>query len=299
MGCDVHKPFANNKKSIKSDNVICEYNMDKLFQIKSMLEYEKSIQLRLAEVCSPLGLLGISYFSYAKLCKDQQFFRIGNNGAYNKLYAELELFNHPQAFRGLACADIFCRESETKLFFWNAGDNVLSHLRISVDVWNGVTIYCTNKEYIEIWAFGGTPQDTQLPNFIVNNMDVINRFMMYFKDKAKDIIDISDRFKTIEVPFHSACHKSYETDLKALDEFIQRISPNKYYISKGAHEFSLTLREMECLIHKNDGLTAKEIARRLDISFRTVESYFNNIKTKSGLENINQILAACRKEGLF
>ncbi len=263
---------------------------------KALLDYDRSVQSKLDEICAPLKLLGISNFSYAKVTKEKQLLRMGTYAPYTDLYFKLELFNHPQNCRGLANPKTFEIEEQTRIFIWNTGDLALGQLRLNVDMWNGANIYYTNKEYIEAWSFGGTPEDTRLPNFIVNNMDVLQRFMAYFRTAAKDLIDNS---KTIDVQFANAITPAFDSDLKALDEFMKLISTNKYLITKGSNEFYLTIREMECLLLRNQGLTAKESARKLNVSYRTVETYLNNIKIKSGVDNLNQLLSICRGEGIL
>lgn len=48
---------------------------------------------------------------------------------------------------------------------------------------------------------------------------------------------------------------------------------------------SLTPREIECMHGIMRGLTAKEIAITLNISYRTVELHINNIRKKLGSKN--------------
>ncbi len=49
--------------------------------------------------------------------------------------------------------------------------------------------------------------------------------------------------------------------------------------------FPLTRREREILSHLSDGLTSKEIAQQLDISYRTVEVYRAKLLRKFGVNN--------------
>ncbi len=49
------------------------------------------------------------------------------------------------------------------------------------------------------------------------------------------------------------------------------------YILDGAH---LTSREVQCLRLLQQGKTAKQTAKELHLSYRTVESYLDNIKVK-------------------
>ncbi|MFI4955545.1 MAG: helix-turn-helix transcriptional regulator [Gammaproteobacteria bacterium] len=53
----------------------------------------------------------------------------------------------------------------------------------------------------------------------------------------------------------------------------------------------LTLREEQCLQHVLIGRTAKETAKTLGISYRTVEDYLNNLKIKFNCHKKRELLA--------
>ena len=122
---------------------------------------------------------------------------------------------------------------------------------------------------------------------------------MYFKSTAKDIIDISDKNKTIDIAFHDIKLNPHKADPEKVLEFNKKIFSKKYSLSTGHKEFNLTLREIECLLYKSQGLTAKQIARACNISPRTVETHFNKILFKSGLGHMNQLINLCKEEGLL
>lgn len=273
--------------------------MNRFDQAKALLDYDRAVQSKLAEICEPLKLLGVSNFSYAKITKDKKLFRIANHQGYTDLFYKLEIFNHPQNSRGLMTASAFQQEKQTSLYVWNESNYSLSGLRRQVGMWNGANIYHTMEDYIEAWSFGGTLEDTFLPDLIINNMKLLNKYCAFFKSAAGDLIDISDRCKTIDIKFHDVDSCTMNLNQERRDKFNQLISTNRYLISLGINKFYLTAREIEQLSYKNQGLSAKEIARKLNISYRSVESSFDRIKNKSGLGSIKQILAICKGEGLL
>jgi DNA-binding CsgD family transcriptional regulator len=52
----------------------------------------------------------------------------------------------------------------------------------------------------------------------------------------------------------------------------------------------VTKREIECAHRLIDGLTAKETARLMNISHRTVEKYIENLKYKLQCRNLKQLI---------
>lgn len=60
---------------------------------------------------------------------------------------------------------------------------------------------------------------------------------------------------------------------------------------KNTLEQIITKREKECLFWLSNGLTAKEIAREMHISHRTVEDHINNIRLKTNLQRRSHLIA--------
>lgn len=92
-------------------------------------------------------------------------------------------------------------------------------------------------------------------------------------------------------------YKSYYTDEKmGLTKFIEAIGLSDYLEGK-----TLTPREFECLLILSKGLSAKEMARVLNLSSRTVENHIMNIKEKfevsSNIELLSIFLSCYRLEG--
>lgn len=64
---------------------------------------------------------------------------------------------------------------------------------------------------------------------------------------------------------------------------------------KNQKDSVVTKREFECMFWLSNGLTAKEIAREMDISSRTVESYMKKIRLKTNLHRRSHIISFYRK----
>lgn len=67
-------------------------------------------------------------------------------------------------------------------------------------------------------------------------------------------------------------------------------SPHDQSIKLNLGSVSLTSREQECLEFTVKGFTAKEIAKKLSISSRTVEEYLNQIKNKLNVSTKQQMI---------
>lgn len=77
---------------------------------------------------------------------------------------------------------------------------------------------------------------------------------------------------------------------------------DKVKSSKGYLNFTngcLTKRESDILKHIILGYSAKEIAKILNISFRTVESYMNSLKLKLHCNSKGEVILMAIKSGLI
>jgi DNA-binding CsgD family transcriptional regulator len=263
---------------------------------KASLDYNRAIQSKLAEILEPLQLIGISNFAYVKITQDDQF-RIGNHEGYTNKWYELEIYNKAATLNRLAENHRDGDAVRINSYLWNTDGNSLAQVRREVNMWNGASLYTNHGDYLEGWSLGGTLEDTQLSHLIINNLCLINKFMHYFRSAASDLISLEDRSVLLDLV--KADQDQTQGEAKKLEEFARRIELHKYFLKNGNQEFTISSREMECLRQKDMGLSAKEMARVMGISYRTVESYFENIKIKSGLGNVSQVLAICRDEGLL
>jgi LuxR family quorum-sensing system transcriptional regulator SolR len=265
-------------------------------QAKALFDYNWSIQPRLNELCEPLKLFGITNFAYVQITRDNRCFRIGNHSEYTKIFFETECYNRYDINRW-DCS--VTKENSTRSYIWNVDPSGCNaDARLSAGIWNGITIYRKINGLKEVWAFGGTLQDNNLPFFFLNNLDLLLKYMTYFKSESQDILDLSDKSKSIQITLNEQ-DPSFILDGGQFESFNKKIQIRRYLLEANEGKFWLTAKELKCLVYKNQGLSAKEVARVLDISNRTVETHLDNIKIKSGMENVSQVLSLCKSEGLL
>lgn len=77
-----------------------------------------------------------------------------------------------------------------------------------------------------------------------------------------------------------SCFKMQNTNLFILKDHLEINRPGFYEIGGLYDKYNLSSRESECLFFLIRGYTAKEIARRLNLSAKTIEYYIDQIKSK-------------------
>jgi DNA-binding CsgD family transcriptional regulator len=97
------------------------------------------------------------------------------------------------------------------------------------------------------------------------------------------------------------------------DEFQQLLGRHKAELHLGAFHFhdaieritapargaNLTPRERTCLLFSSQGMSAKEIARALELSPRSVKFHHDNARVKLGATNLKQAISTATCIGLI
>lgn len=143
--------------------------------------------------------------------------------------------------------------------------------------------YCKHqKEFCHIFGFATSQKNLPMMTIYLNNIHLLHQFTEHFLERVT-----SFPFETFKVELPQLVGPSFFT-FDGSHRFPHRKS--SLMKSLGYDLSSLSTREKECLELFLKGKTAKETASLLNLSRRTVESYFENIKDKLGCFSKAEIL---------
>lgn len=144
---------------------------------------------------------------------------------------------------------------------------------------HGVSFIDQQQNYYDLYNFAGPADKPQMINFYLNQKEMLLSFVHFYKAKAHTLIRQADRSR-IMLPLRNIPVEDYEKT--RYESFLSRISDHRFYLEElsGVH---LSEREMQCLKAYIHGYSAKQIARNLALSPRTIEFYLANVKAKLGL----------------
>ncbi len=151
--------------------------------------------------------------------------------------------------------------------------------------YNGIIFEKVNSEYIEFFGFASPNECT--PVEFCSNKKLLNQFILYFKDKARDIL------KTIEkepICFPKSRFLNIEDSDQPYTEFCQAIRIRKLPLRFRTQEVIFSQREFDILSLLVKGKTMREIASILKISPRTVETYIYTAKDKTNTFTTSRLL---------
>lgn len=217
-------------------------------------------------ICSPLNRIGIDYASYTRVYRDGRRAYLSTR----EDVVELTLTNTDYV---LPCANETHPDNYPgeQMVVWSTLPNQI-HYRNVADrgIKNGIYLFTgSNDEYYESFGFATSTGSESIINQYANNLNLIKLFTDKFKDKTVDIIHKLKQFNFI-LPFNNIKTPNYHSL-----ELEKSLHPN----------FLITRRERECAYLFLAGLSAKEIAKEINLSFRTVEHYLQHLKERLKCKN--------------
>lgn len=241
------------------------------------------------QICNPLKKIGIHGFIFIRHYQDNTFLDFSNQLEWSTYFLSRYLEKKYQP------ADInnhMFIEDGVSLWTLNPDNIVWQEGQKYFEFGNGISISQNHPQYHDIYCFYARARDQHMNRFYINNLDVLKLFITYFKEKARDIINKSNKNRFLTPDIY---HSNY--DDKNPDQsnvcLVKRYMTNQQklsYRSIKEEQGLLTLREMQCLQLCAHGLSAKQIADNLSISNRTVEARIKSARDKLGCKNICELI---------
>lgn len=222
-----------------------------------------------------LSIFKVEFFSYTRFYFDYTTVSMQTHTNWYEYFLKKEVPGSANVFNLMTgCnlwSQLFPTQAMNDAYNFNIGDGILFSYR-----------YHT---YIELISFATKKEDIPALNILLSNIDMLEKFIVYFKEQGSNLI-IKAENERIIVPEVMRGFDTTNTNLKLNSKrrafFLETIG-------YGSKLKNLTKREKEVLYSSSHGMTAKEIARKLHISPRTVETHIDNMKVKLSCQNKMQL----------
>jgi len=207
---------------------------------------------------------GIKHFHYNKVFKDGRYVHFVDDEEYAEFFTN-EIDDVPAVFEN-------AYHQNFREFIWPQKklEGFLLKLQ-NYKICNGFSLARFYENYYEAWSFSTDSENTDIINTYVNKIDELKCFSVYFNNIFASVVKEAEKtpgqFKN-----YNFAHQNYweGANTSALNlPFVVNEQP-----------VYLTFRELGCLQLVSEGLSMKEIAKKLNLSSRTVEFYLNNVKQK-------------------
>ena len=141
---------------------------------------------------------------------------------------------------------------------------------------HGITLFNNQKSYIEIMHFATTRDKESIVNWYINNLDLLKRFGLFFRNEAEELIN-----KSLSTsPVHHKPIEPQELENLSKSSLLAKTKLNSWKLGQEYNNAELSKREVACLYGIIHGKTSKQIAQEINISPRTVEAYTIKLKKK-------------------
>ena len=268
---------------------------------KNVYQYQLTVHEKFQEIYRPLLGLGMKGFDYYKIFSNGSYLALMHNLEFSRVYLDTirdvgltftNEFNQIQKGKAYYI-NIFLKDIEQ----FNKAKDPIPYLLYDFNMKN-IFVICklNNLEYVECYAFYMPYEGVGFHNFSLGNLPFLEHFCNYFNERAKDLIDSSDKTKLGVFDqifkFDQTSQKGFLS--KNIQKFLQETSLEKRNLKIREKDIFFTKRETECLEFLSLGKTTKEIARILDLSPRSVDFYFQNLKKKTGLSRRKLVIYLTR-----
>lgn len=266
-------------------------------QIEKHLYCSRAFSKQLANAVEPLFSHSlVKYFSYNRYFRNQSW--IG-------LYTDTEPVEKSLA---MDCGPLFLDEKgvniDPGIYFHGDLKETLKSKVLATDVdrffaqegntkgqvvvQNGLLIIRTSETYDESFYFSLLDCSISASRvYYHQSLNILKKFCLYFLHKCKDLIEEAHKRK-ISFCVPSSSDELFPQLFWKDDEASSNknwFDNKKFCIGTGFGDAYLSPQELNCLRLIAGGHTYNDIALHLDLQFRTVESYVQNLKNKLTAES--------------
>jgi LuxR family quorum-sensing system transcriptional regulator SolR len=248
--------------------------------------YNESVSGLLKDIVDPLfRYSGISHFCYNRFMHGSRYMTLAVDANLTTHCLSKELDQY------LLFENIIIPKNSKRVVFWDVQqDNALLEACRSFNYCHGLSIFVRHEKEIEAWSFATDKDNAEINQFYINHQSLLDEFILYFQEKAMDIINPSDQGKL--AIYKDNRFLDLSDDLKGLDykTLYDLIKVKKFTFTVNNKIVSLSKSEFNCLSSLAEGDDMKTIANKFGISSRTVETHLNNTKAKLGIHSKNELL---------
>jgi len=235
----------------------------------------------------------IKHIIYTKIYKDKTRIFLCDNPKWFEAYHS-DLYNLGLTNRSISSY------SAGLVIPSNLSDSLIFNIAIS-EFNMGYPVYLINKspEACEIMAFSGGDSYSQFSGYCASNLDFLKKFTFYFKNEAFKLIKEVQKDRLILPKAHESTVPLNTTNNLNLKSGFLEEKINRYFFSIDMDNTYLTSKEVLCIKYLIQGNSAKQIAKRLHISYRTVQAHLEKSKFKMQAKNKFELISKIIELGII
>lgn len=236
---------------------------------------------KIKKICAPLSQqFGVKHFWYSETTSGGGYFSLASNPEmheyyhYSNFHLHSPFFHNPEYIQ----PGFYFYDSIKDQKFQETFDTCSNKLKIS---FGGSLVVKKGTTMLRFGYAFDTLLGRSATNCIVNNFPVLQKFNEYFVEEAKQLIKMA-RAELVDLPTEMGA--TYHQAPFGLENCVSQKEKCAFFdclgILNAKDVNKLTQREIKILECIHEGLSARLIGSRLQISPRTVEQHIESIKNK-------------------
>lgn len=224
-----------------------------------------------AEIAKSLEAIGIAGLFYMRIYRDGSAINLTSCASWTDFFFERL---HAGAYQGEDITKHLFIRPGISLWALNPGNQIWQEGKDKFGYGQGVNVCNTYESYQEIFSLYSTKDNDAINHFYINQTDQLKQLKQDFLSKAFDFIQQAEHQRSLYSP-HTLFEKKILSNFnKQKQSIITPVNTGPYVLHKDTHEPAyLPVQQGRCLKYLMEGQSAKEIARTMGLSPRTVEYY--------------------------
>ncbi len=243
----------------------------------------------LKTICHPLQKIGIHYFSHVYIDEEKRFSALSNHPEFSAHYLTNRYYN----------GDIHLAESKelSNYIMWDtielsAHSRKINHETQQFGIKHLFTVIEKDKaQGMHYYHFATNTSQSSINQFYINNIDLLNLFIRYFKANVEKNYSLSFAYQ-IKFNIDTKAKFTLLSDINTFntptdkDNFLKELNLNKF----NNFMIRLTPQQSKCVKLLLDGYSVKQIACHMKLSKRTIENYLARVRSRLGCRSSREMM---------
>lgn len=216
----------------------------------------------------------LNTFNYHKTFFDNSQIILTNTPKWRQYYIEKKLYQK-------SIFELSAEKYSKDRIIWSSIDShdIIIKEANKFNIYHGITIIEPVVDGCEFYFLGTSSNDKTVINKYLSNFCLVEKFIQYFQKVSSPLLK-----------------KLYPNRLLFVDRAENTLSYeivndiNRLIFLTTIYGYNFSKRELECIPLLLKSMSAKQIAEHLNLSYRTIETYINNLKTKTNTTNKNELI---------